>query len=453
MGLDGLPPEVLLRICGNLDTWNLLGLREVCKSFCEVANSRIWCEVTVLMETERFQLGFDDCICSDFHLDYLRGSVLEDGLQFWLDRLKKLTFVGHSSSAPIHMSAFAGALFAILCHIEETPTMRYRPFVLDLSSVNLSSMPLRKSIIRRINSSEANFKTTVLIKTDKRPVKEANEPCAVLGPKFAKVTFASDDEGAPFTPQEWFRFDDTSDIDYMCFSFIAANLSTVERMLQGCPRIPHIRILYCELKFDKELGLAEIAFRKAEVVEVLDTLITIEGNRDSNEPFQARDLKIEDLKLLELFNYNFPNLEILTLRDRAYFDSPQSIYSTEEIVPLLTNLKVLHTWLQDWSTCHLFKSPEFARCPLKEIHLLLLNFDLETMLSPFKNPPHLEYLSIESKSSFHITWDQTQQYAKDLFSAGKSLLQVQFSDPFRAITFQKNGKIVLNGMPLEIQAP
>jgi hypothetical protein len=451
MGLDELPTEVLLYVCEHLDTWQLLTLRGVCKRLSEVANVRIRCEITVFMETKEVQLGFDDCVCSEFDLYLLSGLELGDGLEFWLNRLNKLSFIGPSDDDErLHKYTFTLAFAMILTHIEKAMKTQCSPFVLDLSTINLSAIPHRKRIVNLINSSDANFKTRVLVKTDKVwPTKEPRTPCAILGPKFEAVLFVSDEEDSMFTPQEWFRFDHTSRVQYMCFNGVSAKLSTVERMLRGCQQIQLIRILFSQIVFDKDLNLSKLSLQRSEIVEVLDTIIIVDGNRKTNEPFHARYLAIEDLNLLQLFNYNFPQLEILTLRDRAYFDNPQSIYSTAEIVPLLAQLKELNLWLQDWSVCHLFKTTEFTHCSIKKINLLLLTFDLDKMLYPFKALPHLEYLSIESKSSFQTTRNKIEEYAADLLSAGNSFLQIEFKDPFRAITFEKNGKTILNGMPFD----
>lgn len=449
MGLNELPTEVLLYLCEHLDTWQLLELRGVCKRLNETVSTQIECEIAVFMEAGEVKLGFDGCICSEFSLDALKGTELADGLRFWVDRLNKVSFMGllHTKE---ERREFNAVLKRVLYHLEESTAHPH--FYLDLSLVNFSKLPERKSMVEQINESKLNFETWVRVKVNEEPILNSlslPHP-AILGPKFTKIMFVcDDDDGGGLGLQKWFKFDGNSRLDYVSFTGVCGGLAVIDGMLRDCQNIRHVRILFSRLIVDDDVNVAELWLRHSEVVEVFDSRINIgTRNKETTVPCYFRDLKIEDLALLQLFNYNFPKLETLSLRDRTYFDDAQSIYSTAEFAPLLGQLKKLELWLQDWTVCDIFQTKEFTNCSLRSLHLSVAYFDLTHMLRPFKTPPHLQYLSIESKSPFQCNWNQLTEDADDLLSTNSSFLQLQFHDPLRSITIPRDGKIILNGMPM-----
>jgi hypothetical protein len=378
--LTDLPAEILLDICGYLpcDSPALVQLRGTSRLIKSAADDNIGCFL-------RFNLGAENDMIMIVGPNRvpMSSTVLErvqeiEGLEFWLSKVRTMTFTDLSHGDGDRAKQFAGLLERVLGYFESSK-YGIPAFNMFIKALKMGS-PESYDIIRRINDSPLNCRVSLQTygpsATGEDAVFDVQMP-TFLGKKFVELDFAmfGNEFTIPYEMSEACEVQDMKIKSYKEHPFM--DMISVVENANTCNLLKNLTWSTMNLKLDRTSNIRNLALPNVQVLDLQDCKLHIEDGIKVRRrgTCSAREIKLsnQDPRMLGLFD--FPNVTKLFYLHNAKAPVQASRY-LDHIVGQLESLTIQCSMSE---TYNIFSTSSFASSSITSLDLTVDHFDSKIM--------------------------------------------------------------------------
>lgn len=394
MMLTDLPTEVLLDSFGYLpyDSPALVQLRETSRLLKSAADDNIGCFL-------RFNLGAENdmiMIVGPNRVS-MSSTVLErvqevEGLEFWLSKVRTMTFTDLSHGGGDSTKEFAALLERVFGYFESSDS-GIPPFNMYIKALKMGS-PESYDIISRINSSPLNCRVSLQTygpsATDENSAVDVQNP-TFLGKKFVELDFAmfGNEFAIPYEMSEACEVHDMKIKGYKEHPFM--DMVSIVQNANTCNFLNNLTWSSMNLKLDGTSNLRKLTLPNVQVLDLQDCKLHIEDGIKVRRrgTCAAKEIKLsnQDPRMLGLFD--FPHVTNLFYRHNAKAPVQASRY-LDHIVDKLETLTIQCSMSE---TYNIFSTSSFATSSIKSLDVTVDHFDSKIM-TPLQKLQNLETLVV-----------------------------------------------------------
>lgn len=394
MMLTDLPAEILLDIFGYLpyDSPALVQLRRTCRLLKSVADDNLGCflRLNVGAENDMILIVGPNRVPMDSKM--LDRVEEVEGLEFWLSKVRTMTFTDLSHGSSDNAKEFAELLERVLGFFESSK-YAVPAFNLYIKALKMGS-PKSYGIIRRINDSPLNCRVSLQSYGPSATTEDAvmdEHDSIFLGKKFVELDFAmfGNECQVPYEMSEACEIHDMKIKSYKDHPFM--DMVSIVNSANICNLLKNLTWSTMNLKLDGTSKLADLRLPNVQVLDLQDCKLHIEDGIKVRRrgTCAAKEIKLsnQDPRMLGLFD--FPNVSNLFYRHNAKAPVQASRY-LDHIVDKLETLTIQCSMSETYS---IFSTSSFTSSSIKSLDLTVDHFDSKIM-NRLQNLQNLESLVV-----------------------------------------------------------